>query len=176
MDSTNISEAYKKKLMKYYLQCLISEASKILLYAIFFLRFNLLSEYLFALLLLMFLRTNGGGLHFKHYATCFVVSFSVFSGSILLGIRFPFSATASILIVLVSIPLGYWGVPVVSANRPPASQRVVKKSKRNTVVILLAYLLLICIVPMNRYLSIGIWIITIHVVQLMLAKLIKKEG
>lgn len=172
---TNFSEEYKKQLIKYLFQCIISEGSKILLFSIIFLRFGLLKEFLCSLILLTFLRTNGGGLHFKHYTSCLVVSFLVFLTSIVLGIKVSFSNPLAAILVLGCIRLGYWCVPVVSANRPPASEKLIKKSKRNTVLILLAFLILICIVPTNRYINIGVWIVVIHIGQLVLAKLLRRR-
>lgn len=171
----NMTDEYKKQLVKYLFQCIASEGSKILLFSIIFLRLRLFSEFLFAMVLLILLRTNGGGLHFKHYASCFVVSFLVMFGSIVLGIKLPFSNFISGIILMASILLGYRYVPVISANRPPATEKLIHKSKRNTTLILVAYLILICIVPMNRYLNIGVWIIVIHICQLLLAKLLRRR-
>lgn len=181
MDTNNqpeiedMSAEYKKQLIKYLFLCALSEGSKILLFTMIFLRFHLLNEFLFALILLILLRTNGGGLHFKHYTSCFVVSFLVFLGSILLGIEYPISNSISTIILLASIGLGYRCVPVTSDNRPPATAKLLHKSKRNTTVILITYMILVCMIPMNRYLSIGVWIIIIHICQLILAKKIKRR-
>lgn len=170
-----MSAAYKKQLIKYLFQCIISEGSKILLFSVIFLKVGLIKEFCFALFLLILLRTNGGGLHFKHYISCFAVSFLVLSGSILLAIKFPFPNLASGITLVACIMLGYWCVPVVSANRPPANEVLIKKSKRNTVLVIFAYLILICIVPANRYTNIGVWIVVIHICQLLLAKILKRR-
>lgn len=178
--STNVEnqmdDAYKKQLVKYLFQCIASEGSKIILFSIIFFRFGLLKEFLVTLLLLILLRTNGGGLHFKHYISCFVVSFLVLSGSILFGIKFPFSNLTSVIILVACTILGYWGVPIVSSNRPPANEKLIKKSKRNTVLILFVYLILICIVPANQYTNIGVWIVVIHICQLLLAKILRRRN
>lgn len=166
---------YKKQLIKYLFLCILSEGSKILLFSIIFLRIHLFSEFLFSIVLLILLRTNGGGLHFKHYASCLVVSFLIILGSITLGIYFPIENLTLKTILIIFIFLGYWCVPVISGNRPPASDRLIKKSKRNTIVILVTYLTLICIIPTNRYFNIGIWIIIIHIFQLLLAKFTKRR-
>lgn len=171
----HMSEAYKKELVKYLYLCIISEGSKILLFSVVFFNIGLLKEYIFALILLILLRTNGGGLHFKHYISCLIVSFFVLSSSILLGIKLPFSNLASVIILTICIILGYWSVPIVSANRPTANEKLIKKSKRNTVLILSVYLILVCIVSANRYTNIGVWIVIIHICQLLLAKILKRR-
>ena len=81
----------------------------------------ILKEYLYALVLLVFLRTNGGGLHFKHYLSCFAMSFCVLLGSVMLGIYIPMLHMIALVIIGISIFIGYKYVPVMSANRPPAS-------------------------------------------------------
>ena len=170
------SEEYQKQLVKYLFQCILSEGSKIILFALIFLKLGILKEYLYALVLLVFLRTNGGGLHFKHYLSCFAMSFCVLLGSVMLGIYIPMLHMIALVIIGISIFIGYKYVPVMSANRPPASDKLVKNSKRNTTIILAAYFILICIVPTNRYLSIGVWIIIMHILQLLLAEYLRKAG
>lgn len=170
MDKNNISEEYKKQLIKYFFQCVLSELSKMIIFGIIFIAFDLFTEYLFALILLILLRTNGGGLHLKHYVSCLIMSFSVLATSIFLGTFLYLSIWITYVLLLVSIFLAYKLVPIVSKNRPPASEKLIKKSKRNTLIILILYFILICIVPMNLYLNIGTWIIVIHICQLLLAK------
>lgn len=171
-----LPKEYQKKLVKYLFQCIFSEVSKICLFAIIFTRLYVFKEYVFALILLILLRTNGGGLHFKHYASCFLMSFVVFASSIFLGKTIFFPQILSCIILLGSMTVAYQCVPVVSSNRPPASDNLIKKSKRNTLIILILYFLLICIVPMNQYFNIGIWIIIIHICQLLLAKLQERRN
>lgn len=176
LKTPEFSEEYQKQLVKYLFQCILSEGSKIILFALIFLNFRLLKEYLYALVLLVLLRTNGGGLHFKHYLSCLAMSFCVLFGSVMLGIYLPMPYIIAIFITGISILIGYKYVPVMSANRPPASDKLVKKSKRNTAIILTVYFILICIAPLNRYLRIGVWIILMHILQLLLAEYLRKAG
>ena len=173
---TQISDSYKKKLIKYFLLCILSEGSKIILYGLFFFRIHLFTEFLFALIILLFLRTNGGGLHFKHYTTCLIFSFLVFVASIFLGIYVNPNRIIAIFILIVSIPVCYWCVPITSNNRPEPSDKLIKKSKRNTLITLSAYLMSVCILPMSRYLGILVWIVIIHILQLLLAKFLKRRN
>ena len=175
MKSSDMSEAYKKKLIKYLFQCLGSELSKIILFSIIFINFHVFEEFLFALLLLILLRTNGGGLHFKNYMSCFVMSLCVFVLSIYLGNNIILSKIISILTLAICIPIGYKLVPVVSANRPPARNEIIKKSKHRTLAILLCYMLIVCFLPINRFLNTGVWIIYIHISQLSLAKFLERR-
>ena len=172
MNKKPISEEYKKQLIKYFFQCVLSETSKIILFGIIFTRFHLFKEYIFALILLILLRTNGGGLHFKHYSSCFIMSLTVLGLSILLGKTVCLSSFIICIILLTSIILAYKLVPVVSSNRPPADNKPIKKSNKNTCLIVIMYFLSMCLVPINQYLNIGIWIIVIDICHLLLAKLV----
>ena len=167
---------YQKKLLKYFYQCIFCEGSKILLFSIFAMICHLFTEFLVALLALMLVRTNGGGIHCKHYISCLILSFTILFGTIFLGIHIKFPDILIRLILVVCIFIGFRNVPITSRNRPAASEILIKKSKRNTVLILSAFLLLVCIVPYNHYLNIGFWTITIHILQLLIAKLLTKIG
>ena len=171
MNTKNISDEYKRKLIKYFFQCILSETSKIILFGIIFTRFNLFKEYIYALILLILLRTNGGGLHFKHYTSCFIVSFVVLASSIFLGKTVVLPSFITLIILLTGIVLAPKLVPVMSNNRPPATNKLYKKAKKNTFIILILYFISVCIIPMNQYINIGFWNIVIHICQLLLAKL-----
>lgn len=171
----NMPTEYKKLLVRYLFLCILSEGSKVLCFSIAALILEVFREFLFAMIWIILLRINGGGLHFKHYASCFLMSFLVLFGSIVLGIYLPFSKLISFIIVIISIPITYQNVPVVSSNRPPATDALIRKSKKNTVLVLTIYFILICIVPMNRYISIGVWNIMIHISQLLIAKSIERR-
>lgn len=177
LDMEDITEEelleYKKELKKYYLTCLWMEGSKIILFFFIFGCMNQMKEFWMALLVLMLLRNNGGGLHCKHYISCFAVSFLVLLGSILIPqyIKLPVKIAAALLVLCAF--LGYSLVPIVSESRPEPSPEMVIKSKRITFVIILTFVLLICISPENLYLNIGVWTIFIHIIQLFIAKFTK---
>lgn len=172
----NITDAYKKQLVKYLCQCIASEGSKIILFSIFFFKLQLFKEYLIALILLMLLRANGGGIHCKHYTSCFLLSFFMLSGNIILAITVSLSDFVVRIILVACMILGYLFVPVISNNRPPATQKLIQKCKRNTILIILSYLILTCIVPNNRFIYIGFWTITMHIYQLILAKFLRRRN
>lgn len=170
-----MSEEYKKKLLKYFFQCILFEGSKILLFACIFFWLDLFVEFLVTLVMTILLRTNGGGLHFKRYISCLLFSFLVFITCIFLGLYVQFSNMVAVIILIISIFVCYRTVPIVSANRPPASEKLIRKSKRNTTLVLFIYLILLCIFPVNRHLNIGTWNIIIHMSQLIMAIFLRKE-
>lgn len=161
---------YKKELQKYYLACLWMEGSKIILFLIIFGAMNLLKEFFMALLVLMLMRNHGGGIHCKHYISCFLVSFGVLLASILIPGYVQLPIWLTVLLLVLCAFAGYRLVPIVSDHRPEPSTEVILRSKRVTLVLILLYCPVICVCPENLYLNIGVWTIFIHILQLLLAK------
>lgn len=168
--------AYEKKILKYLAQCFLSEGSKILIFSLLFLKLELFPEFLTALLLLMVLRMNGGGIHCKHYLSCFLLSLVVLAGSIFLAGNISVPTVFMQFAALAYVPAGALLVPAVSVHRPKPSKALIQRCKRNTVVILSMYFLLVCFAPINLYLQIGFWVISFHIVQLFAAKILKGDN
>ncbi|MCI8894340.1 MAG: accessory gene regulator B family protein [Lachnospiraceae bacterium] len=167
---------YQKQLAKYLFQCILSEGSKILIFSILFFTWGLFPEFLTALILLILLRTNGGGIHCKHYSSCFLLSFSMLFGNIQLAHQVILPAPVMIALSLACMVPGYRMVPVPSTNRPEPSRTVVLKSKRNTLLILLALSILICRFPDQLFIRIGFWAIMLHITQLFIAEMLRRKG
>lgn len=165
---------YKEAIKKYLLQCLLMEGSKIILFFIIFACFDLLFQYMSALLVLMLVRCNGGGLHCRHYTTCLLLSLIVLCSCIFCGIYIPLDKFIAVPVLLICCILGYICVPIVSANRPSPGEKLIEQSKIRTARIILFYCFLICICPYSQYFNIGTWTIIIHILQLLFAKLIQR--
>ena len=177
-ESTCFDEAikqYKIALKKYWLQCIFIEGSKILIFLIIFNFLGLTPQFITALFVLMLVRCNGGGIHLKHYLSCFLLSFVILACCIYLGVFIPISKMYTIIILLTCCILGYMLVPIVSDNRPEPDKNLIYQSKLKTVTTLIVYCFLICICPYNQYLNIGTWTIIIHIIQLILAKIIQRR-
>lgn len=168
------NRSYKKRLQEYYIKCFISEFSKVLLFLCIFMFLGLTKEYFAALLFLMILRHNGGGLHFKHYFSCLLVSFSFLYASIFLALRLQPLRLILLSCTLLCALLGYFLVPITSANRPDATKEQKNVSKRNTLIIILAFFLLVCICQLNSYYYIAFWTLILHITQLIIAHSIKE--
>ena len=166
---------FNKQLLIYLLKCILLEGSKALLLFVIFFKFDLVREYLVALFFLMLLRNNGGGIHFKHYLSCFAVSFFVLFASIYGAILISLPKLFALGILTICGCMGYKLVPIVSENRPEPSQKLIKRTKRNTCLILLLLFILICICPHSLYLDIGVWTVMIHICQLLLAKFLQRR-
>lgn len=159
----------EKKLNEYYWKCFLSEFSKICIFFVIFLLLGLTKEYFFALLYLMVLRSNGGGLHCKHYISCLLVSFTFLYSSILLAIHVTPARTFACISILLCTFGGYFLVPVTSDNRPAATPEQIAKCRHNTLIIMLLFFVLICLCHYNTYILIGYWTIILHILQLIIA-------
>ncbi len=164
----------EKKLNEYYWKCFLSELSKICIILIIFIFLSLTKEYIIALLYLMLLRSNGGGLHCKHYISCLLLSFIFIYSSILLAIYGIPAKPYTYISILLCALLGYFLVPITSNNRPSATAIQIKRSKQNTLVIILLFLILLCLCSHNTYIYIGYWTIILHTLQLIIAQIMKE--
>lgn len=164
---------YKAAIKKYLLQCLLMEGSKIILFFLIFSYFDITAQYITALFVLMLVRCNGGGLHCKHYLSCFLLSLFVLSACIFCGMHIQIHTFPAVPVLIACSILGYLSVPIVSNNRPKPDKKLIQQSKKRTAGIILIYSLLICICPYNQYLNIGIWTIIIHILQLLFAKFLQ---
>ena len=170
----NASPAYQKRLRKYYMLALLSEGSKIIAFWLFFLYMGLTKEFWVCLLFMLPLRTTGGGLHLKHYTSCFLISFGVISLNLLLACYCMPNRWIKLASIAFCIVIAYLLVPITSSKRPPATPEQVKHSKQNTLIILIVCLLLLVMLPNNRYMNVGYWTIIINTVQLVVARAIKE--
>ena len=166
---------YEAALRKYVWQCLFMEGSKIIMFFAIFGYLGLVKEYAVSLLALMMLRCYSGGIHCKHYLSCFMVSLLVLAGNVYMGIHYPISRLYSIAILLVCAVMGYWLSPIVSENRPEPEEALVRKSKVHTLGVILIFCLVICICPPNVYLTIVMWTTIIHILQLLIAKFMQRR-
>ncbi len=166
---------YQKKLKIYYLKCLFSELSKIVIFFVFFFLTKQQLEYWVALFALMLLRSIGGGLHFKHYLSCLFVSFLFLYVSILLSNLLHVTPNTKSLLLILSGIYGYYLVPITSSNRPPATGRQIIKCKYRTLIIILLFSNLIYFCPNEIITDICFWTVILHIIQLTIAKWIHKE-
>lgn len=166
---------YEKKLQRYYRIGFISEFSKICIFLVVFALLGLIPEYIIALLALISLRSNGGGLHFNHYVTCLIVSFVYIYSSIFLSIHIMPPQIIIYISMLLCALIGYVLVPITSTNRPPATSVQRTKSKRNTTIIILFYFILLCICPNTTWSLICYWTVILHILQLIIAYIIGRR-
>ena len=151
---------------------IISELSKILIMGILF--HEKLSFYLFALFIMIIVRSAMGGLHFYTYISCLATSM-LYLGLclyILPGITLVKYLQLALLLACIIIcnKIG----PITSKYRPDSCRQYFERCIKFITIFILIYALILYIMPENQYLSIGFWVIILHSLQLIAAKIRKK--
>ena len=176
MNQKPLSQEYIARIKRYYMQCIISEGSKIFLFAIVFNALSLLQEYFIALLMLFILRTNGGGIHCKKYISCFLLIFFMLLGNIILAQYCILEISMQLLALILCLPITVVLVPITSHSRPKLKNKVIKKSKLITFFFILFFLLYTYLIPPNIIHTIGFWTIIMHTCQLILANILRRRS
>ncbi|MBP3604456.1 MAG: accessory gene regulator B family protein [Lachnospiraceae bacterium] len=151
---------------------LLSEFSKLLFMGICF--YDILDVYAVAVGILLLLRTSTGGYHCKTYLTCLLSSFLYMLLCIRFlplihiptGLRFP--------LLFLCMIINYCFGPVTSDVHVPLSEERIKKGRLRALIIILLFFIISSIIPDNKYMPICFWIIVVHTLQLIFAKIRKK--
>ncbi len=149
-----------------------SEISKIIIMGILF--HNQLTLYLIALFIMLFVRSAMGGLHFYTYAGCLLAStlylgLAIYILPQITVVKY-LQMTALLLCILICNHIG----PIISKYRPEACKEHFSQCKRFITIFILLYALVLYIMPENKYLYVGFWVIILHSLQLIVAKIRKK--
>lgn len=161
--------------IRYTLECISSETSKLLLMGIYFGMIHKLSIYAFAILVLILLRTCTGGLHFKHYTSCLMFTFAFLFLGINVLSAIPVSKLYMLVCLFICLIANYYFAPIVSSYRPTPNGIRVKKSKLQACTIITAYVVFLYVCPSNPYSTVGFWIIMLQSFQLVVAKLLSTK-
>ena len=151
---------------------LASEFSKLLIMGIIFR--EKLGMYLFAVSIMILLRTSTGGLHCKKYITCFLVSFSYMFLSLTILPDVPLNKVFQLLLLFICMLCNYFVGPVTSTVHMPLGDSLVKRVRIQSFLIIFFYLTITYIIPENPYTVAGFWVIILHTLQLSAARLLRK--
>lgn len=151
---------------------LFSELSKMIIMGILF--HNQLTLYLFALFIMLFLRCSTGGLHFYTYWGCLACSIIYVGLALMVLPHIKLPAYLKLLLSLICIFICNFVGPVVSKYRPTLSKELHTRGKNTTCIFIFVYSLILYIIPENKHLTVGFWIIILHSLQLIVAKIQKK--
>lgn len=163
---------YQISQILYLFNLLISECSKLLLMGILF--HAQLELYVFVLIITLLLRLSTGGIHFKHYWSCFAFSTLYLSINIYILPHFCISVPLQTCLLVFCIFLCLHIGPVASVYRQSDTENRLKKYKYITASFIGIYLILILLFQSNQYLLTGFWSIILHSCQLVIAKLRKE--
>lgn len=163
---------YQIAQLKYLFKTVAAEFSKLAIMA--FLFRDKLGLYFFAVTVMLLLRTSTGGLHCKTYWGCFAVSLGYMFLSIEILPLIAINKLLQLILLFVCMLLNYYIGPVTSAVRKPLQARVIKRVRIQAFLIIFFYLTLTYILPETPYVTAGFWVVILHTVQLIAAKILKK--
>lgn len=169
---------YQVKQIMYLIKSISSEISKIIIMGILFK--NALTTYIVALIILSFLRCFSGGLHFNTYIKCLLVTVSYFVLAIYILPHIPIPYEVKFVLLNACMILLSKFTPVTSKYRPQLSQPKILVCQSITTTFTFVYIILLYIMPDNPIITVGFWIIILHITQLFTAKLLvvitKRKG
>lgn len=160
--------------MDYTLKVFSYELSKLLFFTLFFLFIGKLEEYIVCLIALLPLRWLSGGLHLKHFWSCFVFSF-VFFNLIILGLEHYMLPEAVQVILLIFSNLCLYGIgPVTSSKRKTMTKRRYDSMRIISSLILLIYTAAYFVLENVPHRNIIFWSIILQIIQLFCARMVRK--
>lgn len=133
--------------IKFGLECLLGEISKIGVYCIVFYFMGFLNEFFISILFFSSLRLLAGGFHEDTYLRCLVTSFLIFLAIIFAGTYLNFPFVLRIVFSIVSIILVYIYAPVDHPNKPIISKLRRKRFKYSSILVCTAYCIVSLIIP-----------------------------
>lgn len=151
---------------------LTSEVSKIIIMGVIF--HNNFTLYLFALFIMIFLRSSMGGLHFDTYLGCLATSILYLWLALYILPKITIEKYLQLFALLLCILLCNYIGPIISRHRPAVCKKQFIKCKRFITTFTFFYALFLYIIPDNSYLYVGFWVIILHSLQLIIAKIQKK--
>ncbi len=163
----NLSD-YQIAQLVFLIKSIASEAVKLLLMGIFFWRS--IPEYLFAVVVLLCMRTSTGGLHCKHFITCFFTSFLFLLLAVYPLPAIPVPKIIQLSGLLICILCNYYIGPITGPLHKKLDAQNTSKSKVRSFIFIFLFLVTTYIIPENNYISIGFWVIVLHTIQLIIAK------
>ncbi len=165
---------YQIAQLKFFFLTLFSEISKLLLISLCFL--DDIPLFICTLFIFQILRSSCGGLHCKTYLGCFAVSLGYMIFAIRILPLIPMDKLFQMITLLLCIIITYHIGPLTSVFHPTLSESVCSHLKNKVFMIIFVFLIILYILPENAYTTTGYWVIILNTCQLLLAKILKKEG
>ncbi len=161
----------EKSILLFFIKGTLSDLSKALILFLLFFFLGLHKEFLWGLFFLIIFRTYSGGIHCRTYWSCLLLSFVVLSSGILLSRNIYFNLSTSIFISTLCEIITILFTPIQATSRPPLSKKEESRAKHNESIIITIFILSIIIFKTNPITNIGIWMLILHTIQLMVARI-----
>lgn len=163
---------YQIAQLGYFFKTVLSEISKILIMGFIFRKE--LDVYCIAMLALCLLRTSTGGLHCKTYLGCLMASTTYMLLAITVLPAIPVNPLLKIVFMALCIPINYFVGPVTSDVRGPLKETVIKKGRIKAALFIFLFMIIMIMIPENKYSTPVFWITMIHTLQLIVARIRKQ--
>lgn len=165
--------SYQAAQISFVCKTLGSELSKLLIMGLLF--HNCLPYYFFSLFVMLILRCLMGGLHFYTYWGCLASSILYIFCAIYVLPNISLPSYLQLTTLAASIGLCYLIGPVISKYRPDACRKHFKRNTNFACKFIFFYALLLYVIPENNYSIIGFWVIILHSLQLLAAKIYERR-
>ncbi|HBA47844.1 MAG TPA: hypothetical protein DCZ91_08605 [Lachnospiraceae bacterium] len=163
---------YEIAQLEFLFKTISSELSKMIIMGILFHKY--LGLYLFALCVMLYLRSTTGGVHFYTYIKCLTGSVLYVGSAVILLPYVKLPPYLQLGVLIICILICYRTGPVVSKYRQEPSAQKFQHCRNITCTGIFIYALITYIMPENQYIIVGFWIIILHSLQLQIAKIRKK--
>ncbi len=160
----------KKKLFVYYLKCILYDVSKLVLFLFIFGLLHLLPEFLLTFVVQFPLRTISGGLHFRHYWSCFAFSLVYLFLIIALSSKILIPFEIGVILLLLCVIIIYQIGQVRSPSRPSLSDKELLHRKRTALIAAGCEAIIAVLVYQMTFAPIIYWSIILHTLQLIIGK------
>lgn len=160
--------------IKFGLECLFSEASKLFIYLIIFSFFSQTSYFLTAVFFFCILRGFAGGFHEKTYLRCLFTSFFIFAFIVFTATQLSFSAFTKAILAALSILLIWLYAPVDHPNKPIISMERRKKLKSLSVLMAIIFLGISFLLP-HKYGQVALIAVLCEAVSLPIGEFSKRR-
>ncbi|MCR5837004.1 MAG: accessory gene regulator B family protein [Lachnospiraceae bacterium] len=175
-EELNFSDADYRKI-KYVGDVIFLEMSKIIILLLFFSIVGKTKEYIGAIIILLFIRTNSGGLHFRSYFLCTLVSLGVLVLSIIiLPACVTIGKVVEITDMFICLVISLFISPVRSVYRDEASKEMIKKCHEKVFVYILAFMVVLYIFPLNSVTEAMFWTVNLQMIQLIIANMLRRHS
>ncbi len=160
----------EQKLFVYYLKCILYDVSKLILFLFIFSMLHMLPEFLLTFVIQFPLRTISGGLHFRHYWSCFTFSLVYLFLIITLFRKILIPFEIGIVLLLLCIIIIYQIGQVRSPSRPSLSDIELLHRKRAVLIAAGCEILIAVLIYQTDFAPIIYWSIILHTLQLIIGK------
>ncbi|MBS4535130.1 accessory gene regulator B family protein [Clostridium sp. D2Q-14] len=156
--------------LKYTLQVIISELSKVIILLIIFSFIGKRIYLVYSIITLLSIRIFTGGLHFKTYNGCLISSCFFFLIILIASINVPLNSLILVTLFVFTIISVIFLAPIPSKSRPMYSTPKIIKFKILGILSILLHYLLYLINNEALYATNSIWVLAFQALQLIIGK------